>query len=153
MRFVSDIYLTDWMWETLSSTQPALLPPWPPCSSPQEILMAVTKEEWSIPAVSQKLWVFFFFLNKAADGVNIILPTSASVSSSLLSSCNWSSPNTESLGVAVMLCQQRALCHLGVDMHYLANLSQCLALENTCLKGAVDLRQRIHYHKPEFKPF
>lgn len=84
----------------------------------------------------------WFFLNKAADGVTIISPTS--VSTSLLSSGNWSSPNTESLGVAVMLCQQRALCHVNVDMHYLTNLSQCLALENTSLKGAVDLRQNIY---------
>lgn len=151
MRFVSDIYLTDWMWDfvfyttsTSSSLAPLFLSPGDTHGSHKGRVVYSSCQPEAVGV--------FFFLNKAADVVTIILLTSASVSSSILSSCNWSSPNTESLGVAVMLCQQRALCHLGVDMHYLANSSQCLALENTCLKGAVDLRQRIHYHKPEFKP-
>lgn len=61
-----------------------------------------------------------------------------------LLSCNWSSPNTESLGVGVMLRQQRAVCHLSVDPSYLPTLSQCLASDNACLQGAGDLKQRYN---------
>lgn len=71
-----------------------------------------------------------------------ILPTSASVSTSLPSSCNWSYPNTESLGEVVMLRQQRAVCHLSIASKSVlsASLSKCLAWENAWSQGAVDLR-------------